>query len=336
MDFFNGLPILGSQQPPQSSMPTLPSNPSTGWPVPTSGWNAPSAPTAAPAPTVPTTAPAPAPAPAPTVPTAPPASAPSPTPGDWQYSNPSNPAGILPIWNEFLNQGPASYLPFDPIAGFNPMQEQAWQTGLGAADQIAQLTQDMMNKWNSWASNPGQFTPSMDWFSNPHMDEAVQNALRQTTTAFNEQVMPGINTTFASQPGSTRQGIAQGLATKGLSDNLANISSQMYANMYETGKQSYLTDQANQLGARTAAMTSLPSALGAFSQGLMSPYSMQMGIGQQQQDMSQRKLDEAANRWWFEQYKNRDHLADAIGMLSGTGAGSYTSGESSSTTPGKF
>ena len=287
-------------------------------------------------PATPPTGPSTMPVPPTSGPSTMPVGAPGQTPGNWQYGNPGNPAGILPMWNEFMYQGPANYLPFDPIAGFNPTQQNAWGTGMNAANALGSYTQGLMDRFSSYLSSPSSFTPSMNWFDNPHMDQAVESAMQQTTTAFNRDILPQINSSFSSQPGSLRQGLAQGIAAGDLSNNLANMANQMYSSMYETGKQSYLADQANQLGARTAAFSQLPGTLGAISSSIMQPYQIEAGIGQQQQDMSQRKLDEAANRWWFEQYKNRDHLADAIGMLSGTGAGSYTSGESTSTTPGKF
>lgn len=71
------------------------------------------------------------------------------------------------------------------------------------------------------------------------LDPVIDNATRRMTQNFNEQVMPGINSqaAVAGQYGSSRQGIAQGLAMKGLSQSVGDMSADMYNNAYNTAQQ---------------------------------------------------------------------------------------------------
>ncbi len=71
------------------------------------------------------------------------------------------------------------------------------------------------------------------------LDPVVNNAMRRLSENFNEQVMPGINqgATAAGQYGGSRQGIAQGLAAKGLAYAQGDMSANLYNQAYQQAQQ---------------------------------------------------------------------------------------------------
>ena len=94
------------------------------------------------------------------------------------------------------------------------------------------------------------------------LDPVVQNAMRRMTDAFNEQVMPGINqgATAAGQYGGSRQGVAQGLAAKGLSQSMGDMSANMYNSAYNNAQQ-MMSNAAGQLGGFQTSMANNNAAL---------------------------------------------------------------------------
>lgn len=70
------------------------------------------------------------------------------------------------------------------------------------------------------------------------LDPVVNNAMRRMSDNFNEQVMPGINqgAVAAGQYGGSRQGIAQGLAAKGLALAQGDTAANLYNNAFNTAQ----------------------------------------------------------------------------------------------------
>lgn len=70
------------------------------------------------------------------------------------------------------------------------------------------------------------------------LDPVVNNAMRRLGENFNEQVMPSINqgAVAAGQYGGSRQGIAQGLAAKGLAYSMGDTANSMYNNAFNTAQ----------------------------------------------------------------------------------------------------
>ena len=227
--------------------------------------------------------------------------------------------GALPSAAAWFQQPGMGYFPGQTVAGFNPMQQNAWGAGLAGAGQVAGMVDQFGRGFMNYLSQPGQFTPSMDWFNNPHMQAAVQGAINPMIQSFERQTMPGISTAFSSQPGSTRQGIAQGLALSDLNQQIGDTSSRMYANMYQQGQQSYLNDMRNQLQARQAAWQQAPGMMSAWSQGIMSPYEMMSGIGGQQQQLAQARLSGEMDRWNYYRDLPQQRLNQYMGWLGGAG-----------------
>lgn len=86
---------------------------------------------------------------------------------------------------------------------------------------------------NSYLSNAlsGQGT------MNPYLEQLVQGQAQTATRAFNDNVLPSIRgeAGAAGQPGGTRAGIAEGIATSRLGEDITNITNQLYSNAFDRG-----------------------------------------------------------------------------------------------------
>lgn len=92
---------------------------------------------------------------------------------------------------------------------------------LGAANPAGSIQQMLSGQANTSALNP-----------------VVNNAMRRMGENFNEQVMPSINqgAVAAGQYGGSRQGIAQGLAAKGLAYSMGDTAANLYNNAFNTAQ----------------------------------------------------------------------------------------------------
>lgn len=70
------------------------------------------------------------------------------------------------------------------------------------------------------------------------LDPVIDNATRRLTQNFNEQVMPGINqgAVMAGQYGGSRQGIAQGIASRGLAQSIGDMEANLYNQAYQSAQ----------------------------------------------------------------------------------------------------
>lgn len=74
---------------------------------------------------------------------------------------------------------------------------------------------------------------------NPYLDQLINTGLRQTNQQFQENVIPGIRgeASQAGQVGGTRQGIAEGIAGRGLVDAQQDMITRLLSADYEAGRQ---------------------------------------------------------------------------------------------------
>lgn len=91
--------------------------------------------------------------------------------------------------------------------------------------------------------------------NNPHLKSAVDAAATRLTDNFNTAVMPQLRggAQVAGQYGSSRHGIAEGLAAKGLSQTVGDMSADMYSKSYEGAQERNATSANAALQANAAA-----------------------------------------------------------------------------------
>lgn len=85
------------------------------------------------------------------------------------------------------------------------------------------------------------------------LDPVIANAQRRLGEQFNEQVLPGIRggAMSAGQYGSSRQGIAEGLAARGLGYAMGDMSANLYNQAYQDAQNRMSTTANNMLNNQT-------------------------------------------------------------------------------------
>lgn len=112
---------------------------------------------------------------------------------------------------------------------------------IAGADRINSQSVDPMTAFRSMGgANPtGSISQMLSGQVNTSaLDPVVDNAMRRMGENFNELVMPGIGqaASAAGQYGGSRQGIAEGLAQKGLAYSMGDTAANMYNNAFNTAQ----------------------------------------------------------------------------------------------------
>lgn len=112
---------------------------------------------------------------------------------------------------------------------------------------------------------------------NPYLGQMAEAAARPLTQNLTENILPAIRSgaTGAGQYGSSRQGIAEGIAARGTQQAIGDQVASLYSNAYGQGLQA----QGQALG-----------QAGAVANLGMMPSSIYQGVGQQQQDADWQQL----------------------------------------------
>lgn len=204
---------------------------------------------------------------------------------------------------------------------------------MGAANPTDSIQQMLTGQVNTSALNP-----------------VVQSTMRRLGEGFNEQVLPNIrgNAVVAGQYGSSRQGIAEGLASKGLLYSMGDAASGMYNNAFNTAQQNMYGTANNMAGlSLNNAQANANRDLAAQTANVQA----QLANNQQAMQLAQQQLANRAqglnilgtgNALQDQNYQQRLGLFDAPNQYSWNNLNRYASivtpgagigGQSSSTAP---
>lgn len=111
----------------------------------------------------------------------------------------------------------------ETLAGFTPLQQQGRQ----AAERVAGQAQGNIGDVSDQAV--GALEQAITGTSGPGLAEMVDAATRPAQRQFSEQTMPQIrrNAVQSGNIGGSRQGVAEGIAARGLQDTIADTSVQV-------------------------------------------------------------------------------------------------------------
>lgn len=211
-----------------------------------------------------------------------------------------------PALTTFANNPPTDYQG-EKIVPFNPLERQAQQMALGAATGPAQQIANQAASTTSFLSGPNLYAAS-----NPYLQSAIEAAIRPQRQTFGETILPGIrnDATTSGQFGGSRQGIAEGIASRGLSDAIAGTTSSMANANYQTGQDSML--KALQYAPLTQQLQFTPASIVG-------------SIGSQQRSMEQAQLDEQIQKYMTSQLLPYLAAKDVAGVAFGFPGGPTTS-----------
>lgn len=180
-----------------------------------------------------------------------------------------------------LAQTPMEMFPGQTYAGQDPLQAEA----LGMREQYARglggMVDPAMAAWQSTLSAP-------DVASNPYVQGMLEQQQRLAGRNLQENILPSIQSGAigAGQLGSSRQGVAEGLAARGTQEALLNQAADTQMNAYLAG-----------LGQQQFGLGATPGMIGL---GQM-PADILSGVGGERRVEEQLAIDEAMRRHQFEQ-----------------------------------
>lgn len=171
----------------------------------------------------------------------------------------------------------SSYPGSAPV-GFSPET----QVSQNLAIQNAAAAQDQVQNINNGV-NYG-LTGAMDVENNPYLDKAISAAVRPIEQSYTDAggVMSQIRTNAgqAGQVGSSRQGIAEGLAAGRMAQAQGDVSAKIASDAYNKGQETF-----------QKTLTFAPQAMEAG----MTPVNWLSSVGAQKENLGQAQLDYEAN-----------------------------------------
>lgn len=160
----------------------------------------------------------------------------------------------------------------------------------------------------NWATGAG----NLDVGNNQYVQGQMAANTNRLYQDFNEQTVPALRSNFgkSGQIGSSRQGIAEGLAAQGVARASADSNAQILGTAYNNALDTY-----------SSVLAQAPALMQA---GTM-PGSLLSQVGQSQRGFEQDKIDEAISRNDFSQNEAWNRLANYMQMVSGNWGGTTTS-----------
>lgn len=226
----------------------------------------------------------------------------SPKTAPWNYGNygqPETSGGLFGTATELFNQGPQSFFPGQTYAGLNPIQRGAlggtvnWLSSpqsMGGYQAAQTVGNRLINSGAPQIQLPEVPTEAPDYLrsmmgaeaprvsagsvtvnqgQNPWLTEQLGNLREDTTRDFMRSVLPQIRggSILNGTYGSNRQGIAEGMATEGLSRELGRAQTGLLGQVYESDANRRLS--AETTNAQLATQANLANASNALaSRGL--------------------------------------------------------------------
>lgn len=208
-----------------------------------------------------------------------------------------------------------AYFPGQVTAALDPATKAAQDLMLSNATN-AQTQADQAAATSKW-----MMTDAMDVSKNPYLQAAIQAAINPMMQNFYgaggqmQQLRGGAGD--AGQYGGSRQGIAEGIATRGLTQKIGDTSSQMSYQGYQSG-----------LDAAKHALSLAPQTM---KMQVAAP-TMMDAVGTQRQAYEQKLIDDQIAKWNWEQNLPAEKLAvyrnTITGNYGGTGTATAPAGSS--------
>lgn len=233
--------------------------------------------------------------------------------------------GVYQNAQNLYAQGPGQYYPGSTYAGMNDVQYGALSDQLNALKSpAAQEGADAMATAGRFGMQP--VTSSLEPpTTNPYLDSMVASAQRRNNENFAENVMPAIGTgaQAAGQFGSSRHGVAEGIAAKGLLNANADTATNMYGGNYQFNSNLGLQKAQVQSGLATDNLNRMTQGANAINAGAAMPVQNAQAaynVGTTLQGEQQNQIGSDMGRWNYYQGAPQQNLGNFAGTVMG-GAG---------------
>jgi hypothetical protein len=165
-------------------------------------------------------------------------------------------------------------------------------------------------------------TGVMDVNNNPYLASAVQGAINPITQSFTDTggVMSGIRDagTNSGQFGSSRQGVAEGVAAGRYAQAIGDVSSQMYSDAYNKGQDTF-----------TKTLALAPQTLDMYS----TPVNWLSSVGAQKEDLAQQQAQYLADSGMWDINSQWAPLNNLANLIYGGGSSTATTTNTSPKAP---
>lgn len=212
----------------------------------------------------------------------------------------------MPGVTEFAAKVPERYQGTQ-IAGFDPAQLQGQEGALSSAGVQTDLARSGAGTTSSWLS-----PQALDVGNNPAVQGMMDRNARSVNTALTETALPAIRDSAerTGNFGSSRQGVAEGVATGKASSALADANAKTLSDAYSTNVESQLK-----------ALGLLPQTTGIQTAGNLTT----SAVGDTRQALNQAQLNETVGNFNYDQYAPFLQSKEIMSLLSGLPGGSTTS-----------
>lgn len=252
---------------------------------------------------------------------------------------------------DLYDKGPQSYFPGSTVAGVNPMLQSYFggmgrqtQTGIGAGQDIMGYGQQgaqglgqaqsfysdaLNNYYNPYASAEYADIVSGSVNNNPLLDQQIASAQGDINRNMQENIMPSIasGSVGTGNTGSTRRGVAEGIAMRGAGEAGADAALGLRSNAYNQGLQQAdqwagsqfdSANMMNQMGQQ-----GVSNIAGGYGLG-SSAYQDLMGAGAYERGIQQEGIAGEIDRYKFNQNAGWDNLQRYQQAVSGNYGGETT------------
>lgn len=202
------------------------------------------------------------------------------------------------------------------IAGFDPSQTAGQNMALGAAGEQNRLAGNASRASDFWTSD-APWRPE----NNPALAGSITAATRPITEQLTESTLPALRSGAVASGnfGSSRQGLAEGMASREASRAVGDTASKLVNQNYQTN-----------VDAQLRAMGMLPQLQAAQTQGAQTT----SAVGDVRQALEQARLGETVGNFTYDQYAPYLQSRELLSFLQGLPGGStVASGRSEASTP---
>jgi hypothetical protein len=207
---------------------------------------------------------------------------------------------------------PTEAYPGQRIAGFTPMQEQAF----GMAGQQAGQWQPGMQQAQQLAMGSAKYDPgALSQFMNPYQSGVVDEIARLGNQNFTENLMPAANAAFtgAGQFGSSRNQQQVGRTARDVQANITGAQAQALNQGFNTANANYLNWAKQGLGG-SEQLSNLAKAQQGLGYGDVGALST---LGGAQQQLGQQNLDWAYDQFQQQQQQPTQNLSMLNSIIRG-------------------
>jgi hypothetical protein len=208
----------------------------------------------------------------------------------------------MPGIQKFAAQVPQRYQG-SSVAPFDPSQVAGQEMALGAAGTQAGLAGSGAGAANTFLSG-NIWDPS----ANPNLQGAISAATRPITQNLAETLLPAIRSDaiHTGNFGGSRQGVAEGIATRGAEQAIGDTASKLVQSQYDTN-----------VDAQLKALGLLPTVQSAQTQ----PAVTTSGVGDVRQALQQALLSQTVGNFNYDEYAPFLQSQELLGLAAGIPGG---------------